>query len=422
MTKTEVIKFMPNQKSFRIFPWVIVGTSFISLALAYSIMYSFSVFFVALLKEFNWSRSLGAGAFSLFIITHGTISPFVGSLIDRFSPRNVFILGGILLGIGLTLCSFIHSSWEFYLFFGMLAAGGVGSIGWVPHTTLIQQWFIKNRGIAIGIISSGIGVGIFVCVPLIQLLIMKYGWRIAYRIIAFLIPLTVIFLSFLLSMKPSIETSPPSLNSIKNLPSKKYIHSHPWSAWEIIHMKTFQLLGLSFFLSNVVLHSILTHHVAFFVDQGLQVLWASYMVSLLGVVSIGGKILWGYLSDIIGRELTYTMGIFCAVCGILSLIFYSFYSTFYIPYLYALFFGLGYAVMASLPPLITADFFSGSNFGKVFGIIQFVNGLGSAFGAWFSGFIFDHFKSYIPVFLIMTCLVIFSCLNLWKVAPRKLKN
>lgn len=402
--------------------WVIVGTGFVTLALAYSTWYSFSVFFVALLKEFNWSRSTGAGAFSLFVIVHGIIGPFVGGMVDRFGPKKIFISGSILLGIGLIGCSRIHSWWEFYIYFGFLTAIGVGSIGWVPNTTLIQQCFREHRGLAMGIISSGVGIGILVCVPLIQLLITRSGWRVAYGMMAFAVPFTIILLALVFMRKPTAE----DLSVCRINPSKEALERGEGSVQsrtirQVIGMKPFQLLCLSFFFSSVSIHSVLAHHVAFFVDQGLEALFASYIVGLLGAVSIGAKILWGVLSDKIGREVTYTIGISCAICGILLLVVYTFFSSPYIPYGYALFFGMGYAVMASLPPLITADFFEGPSFGAIFGMIQFVNGLGSAVGAWFAGFLFDHVGSYVPVFLTMIVCILFSCLNIWKAAPRKVR-
>ncbi len=87
-----------NEKGSFDFGWVIVGISFITLALAYGVWYSFSVFFVALLKEFGWSRSTAAGAFSLFVIIHSGMGPFVGRMADRFGPRRVIVLGSFSWG------------------------------------------------------------------------------------------------------------------------------------------------------------------------------------------------------------------------------------------------------------------------------------------------------------------------------------
>ena len=346
---------MTTQGSFQR-GWVIVGTSFITLALAYGVWYSFSVFFVALLKEFGWSRSILAGAFSLFLMIHGITGPFAGRMIDRFSPQRVFVVGSLILGGGLALCSLIRSPWQFYLFFGVLAAMGVGSIGWIPNATIIQQWFKERRGLAMGIISSGVGIGILICLPAIQHLINWVGWRTTYRIMACFIPFMVIFVGFLFLKKPPKTALPTFLKS--RLPIDLW--KTPWSStrngfksWTIrqaMTTKQFWLLCLSFFFSTLTTQSILAHHVVFFVDQGLKPLLASYIVGMMGMVSMGGKILWGALSDKIGREITYTLGISCSIAGMALLISYTVLPIPVTPYVYALFFGVGYAVTASVSP------------------------------------------------------------------------
>ena len=135
--------------------WIILGVTFITLALTTTIIYSFSIFFVALLKEFRWSRSITAGAFSFFFIVYGLIGPFAGSMVDRFGPKRVFVLGSLLWGLGLALCSLIHSWWQFYIFFGVIGAVGAGFTGLVPNVTVIQNWFKEKKGLAMGLRESG---------------------------------------------------------------------------------------------------------------------------------------------------------------------------------------------------------------------------------------------------------------------------
>ena len=411
------------------FGWMIVGISFIILALAYgAAWYSFSVFFVALLKEFGWNRSLAAGAFSVFIILHGVSGPFVGTLVDRFGPRRVFLLGSLVLGGGLALCSFTRFWWEFYIFFGIVTAVGVGSIGWVANTTMIQQWFREKRGLAMGIISSGIGVGIFICVPSIQHLINRVGWRMAYRIVAVFIPLIIfsMVIGFLRKVPLTIASSPEGQEMIHTVKKDPLIVDEEWASrcWSIrqaIRTKQFWLLGFSLFLSNFTVHSALTHQVAFFIDQGLEALSASYVAGMIGIVSIGGKILWGVLSDRIGREVTYTIGTVCSVFGLLLLIAFTALPAVYIPYLYALFFGLGYAVVAALPPLIVADFFEGRAYGSIFGALFVVNSTGGAIGTWFLGYLYDQVRSYVPAFILMVVCILFALVNIWMAAPRRVR-
>jgi MFS family permease len=411
------------------FRWMIVGISFITLALAYgAAMYSFSVFFVAFLKEFNWSRSIAAGAFSLFMILHGIIGPFTGSMVDRFGPKIVFLVGSLTLAVGFVLCSLIRSWWQFYIFFGVVTAAGVGFIGWVPNTTVIQQWFREKRGLPMGVISSGAGIGIFLCVPSIQYLIERVGWRMTYRIMAFFIPLIIISMALAFLKKPPQtvafnHTKKEMINTaIKDLlVVDEEWASRSWTVQQAATTKQFWLLSLSFFLSGFTIQSMLTHQVAFFIDQGLKALLASYIAGMIGIVSIGGKIFWGILSDKIGREITYTIGIICSICGMIFLIAYTILSYSYIPYLYAICFGLGYAVMTALPPLIVADFFEGQAYGRIFGMLIMLNNIGGAFGAWFTGFLYDQVRSYVPVFIILIGCTLCALVNIWIAAPRKIR-
>ena len=402
--------------------WIIVGTSFITLALAYGVFYSFSVFFVALLKEFGWSRSLATAGFSLFIVSHGMVGPFVGGFIGRFGARTVIIIGSLLLGAGLALCSFTQTWWHFYLFFGILTALGVGSIGWVPNTTMIQQWFKEGRGLAMGIIASGIGVGILVCVPSIQYLILQVGWRRAYQLIALFIPLIIITMVItLLRKSPHQATAPePSLSEKKTLLQEGQVQTRqPLTVRGAIATKEFWFINLSSFLGNFAIQAIFTHQVAFFVDEGLETLLASSIAGAVGIVSIGGKILWGSLSDRIGREATYTIGIACFVLGMIILILFSRFHFPNLIYPYVFFFALGYAVTAALPALFTADFFEGQTYGSIFGIVIIFNSIGGALGAWFTGFLYDEIGSYIPAIVIVMAAVSLSSLSLWVAAPRK---
>jgi len=379
------------------------------------------------LKEFHWTRSVASGAFSIFVIFHGISGTLAGSMVNRHGPMIVLLLGSLFLGGGLILCSFTQTWWQFYIFFGAIAATGVGATGWVPNTTIIQDVFRVKRGLAMGIISSGVGVGILVCVPLFQFLIIRLGWQKTYQIMAFSIPLIISAMAALFLKKPPRlsflqDTKAPRLSrEIKNsLPVAKS-GEMSWTIRQAMTTKQFWLLGLSFFLGAFAVHSILTHHVAFLIDQGLEKLTASSIVGILGIVSVGGKIFWGVLSDRIGREITYTAGIICLALGISLLIIYEISPRFFLPYSYAFFFGMGYAATATLSPLIAADFFAGHAYGSIFGTLFIINGIGGALGAWFAGFSYDRIGSYIPSFITMIAFSLFACLSIWLAAPRKIR-
>jgi len=410
------------------FGWIIVGFSFITLALVYAVWYSFSVFFVALLKEFGWSRSIGAGAFSLFIILSSMTGPFMGAVVDRFGPKRVIIMGSLILGAGLALCSSIQTWWQFYIFFSAITAMGLGATGWVPNITIIQHWFKEKRGLPIGIVSSGVGIGILICVPSVQYLIIQVGWRITYGIMAIFIPLVVISMAIPFLKRPPKTTQlllvdkeiSPEVTKDPLVVNEEWA-SQTWTVRQAIATKPFWLLSLSFFWGSFATQSIFAHQVAFFMDRGLEALFASYFVGIVGVVSIGSKILWGVLSDKIGREVTYTIGMACSISGIIFLIVFNISPCSSLPYFYAFFFGMGYAVTAALPPLITADFFEGKAYGGIFGSLMFFVSVGGASGAWFAGFIYDQVGNYMPVFIVLIASLFVSNFSTWWAAPRKIR-
>ncbi len=409
--------------------WIIVGISFVTLGLVYGVWYAFSVFFVALLQEFGWSRSVGAGAFSVCVIISHVISPFVGGLVYSIGPKKVIVLGSLILGVGLALCSLTKTWWQFYLFFSFITAAGIGAAGWVPNLMIIQDWFKEKRGLATGIISSGIGVGILVCVPSVQYLIIQLGWRMAYQVLALFIPLIIISLVIAFLKKPpqapgsfpmEIGVS-PSFHRDPLVVNEEWV-SRSWSVGQAIRTKQFWLLGVSFFFGNLIIQSVFTHQVAFFVDHGMDALLASYVVGLIGIMSLGGKIVWGGLSDKIGREITYTIGIACSMLSMTLLILFSLFPLPAVMYFFSLFFALGYAVTATHPPLITADIFGGQAFGTIFGSLMILNGIGGASGVWFAGFVYDVAGSYVPVFVILIIFALFSSLGIWWAAPGKIRR
>ena len=279
-----------------------------------------------------------------------------------------------------------------------------------------------------GIISSGVGMAIFACVPAVQYLINRVGWRMTYRLMAFIIPLSIIAMAILFLKKrprpiPFSETQEETPHTtMQDLPgTSEGWKVRSWTLRQAMHTRQFGVLSLCFFFTGFITQSILTHHVAFFVDQGLQALFASYIAGLVGMVSIVGKICWGTLSDRIGREVAYTLVVVCTICAVVLIIIFTRVSFSKIPYFYALFFGLGYAGLAVLAPLITADFFAGATFGSIYGMLYLLNGLGGAFGAWFGGFLYDHVQSYVPFFVTVIASALLTCATVWMAAPRKIR-
>src|SRR5262249_27033453 len=125
-------------------------------------------------------RGATAAAFSISSIMQGVLSPLIGILVDRVGPRRVMLGGAWVLGGASALASQIGSLWSLYAATGVLAAGGVCAVSWVPTGALIARLFAERRSSVMGLAFSGMGAGVLTIGPLSQWLIVHHGWRVAY--------------------------------------------------------------------------------------------------------------------------------------------------------------------------------------------------------------------------------------------------
>ncbi|MBI4736161.1 MAG: MFS transporter [candidate division NC10 bacterium] len=398
--------------------WTVVGTTFITLALVVGTWYCYSVFLVAFLREFGWSRSLVAGAFSVFVLVHGSCSPVIGWLAGRIGPRLVILAGGCVLSLGLLLAAETRAWWHLYLAFGGIAAVGITMAGWIPAVLLVRGWFPTRLGTVVGIASSGIGLGIFAVVPLTQFLIDRVGWRWAFRVLAVLIVGWVIpATAGLVQDAPSLEASGSPSGSRTSRPRLE--RGTYWTLATAIRDWHFWGLAGVYFTGNFVTQLLLVHQVAYLVDHGVSPLAAAAVGGVVGLASIPGKMGWGAFSDRSGRELAYSLSFACVVASIGVLALVGTASSSWLPYLYAVLIGLGYGGIAPITPAAASDLFGGPAFSTIFATVYTALTLGAASGAWAGGEIFDRTGSYALAFWVALGMSLLSPVLLWIVAPRR---
>ncbi|HZN85320.1 MAG TPA: MFS transporter [Burkholderiales bacterium] len=366
----------------------------LSLALSYGVWYAYSVILVALLQDYGWSRSVLAGAFSVFTLVHGAANPLIGSLCDRIRPMRLMAAGGAALGLALWADSTISSPLQLYLGFGVLTAAAVAAAGWIPALVQVQRDFQDKLGLALGIVSSGVGVGMLLVVPLTQLLIDAYGWRTAFRALGAICLLWIVPSSlYLLSRAPARRQAQQSANPARAAPRAVTLA-------EALRGMPFWLMLAAFFFGNVCSQTLHVHQVAYLVDQGVAGIVAASVVGVVGLSSIVGKTGGGWLSDRMDRERIYLAGIAIMVAAVAALAALAGDPARWAIYGYAVLLGLGYSVTASLIPAMVSDRFSGPHFGAIVGMGLLGSAAGSALGPWMAGAIFDATGSYRIAFAI----------------------
>ena len=376
-----------------------LGVIAITLALSYGVWYAYSVVLVALLQEYGWSRSLLAGAFSVFTLVHGGVNPMVGVLCDRLRPPGLMAVGGVALGLALWADSYIAAPWQLYLFFGVFTAIAVAAAGWIPAIVQVQRDFQDRLGLALGIVSSGVGVGMLVVVPVTQLLIDAYGWRTAFRVLGAVCVLWIVPSSLWL-LRLSREDQNRGRSPVKKDQAKSGYPQTSTTLAQAVRGAPFWLMMAAFFFGNVCSQTLHVHQVAYLVDQGVGALVAASVVGAVGASSIAGKIGGGWLSDRFDRELVFMGGITIMVCAVAALAALAGAPARWAIYGYAVLLGAGYSVTASLIPAMVSDRFGGKHFGSIVGVGLMGSAAGSALGPWMAGFLFDLTGSYMPAFAI----------------------
>jgi MFS family permease len=384
-----------------------LAVTVITLALAYGVWYAYSVFLVALLKEFGWSRSVLAGAFSVFTLVSGGAGPVLGALADRFGPRRLILAGGALLAASLWADSYVTRAWHLYVGFGLLTAIGVSTAGWTPAVVMVQRQFSARLGLALGIAGSGVGLGIFLVVPLCQALIDVFGWRWAFRALGIFAAVWILPATYLAIR----DTPAPARAASARVAAGEAGGAH--SLDRALANPSFRYIGLAVFLGSICSQTLHVHQAAFLVDHGLSAMTAASVISVVGAASILGKTGGGFISDFFSRELVYALGMVGMIVGVGVLWLVAVAPSTWLALGYAALFGIGYSVTAFIVPAMMADRFRGPHFGSIFGVTQVASALGSALGAWLAGRIFDATGSYAIAFGVAAGAAAVAAWSVW---------
>src|SRR5215470_2172873 len=145
--------------------WVLLGASFVTFMVSSACMQSYTVFLVAFIEAFGWSRGESSIAYSVSQLIGGVTSPLVGVLVDRLGPRRLVLIGGVLLALGLLASSFVHALWQVILLYGIIMTLGANCLGLVVFVPLLSRHFVHNRGMAVAIVQSANGFAIATAMP-----------------------------------------------------------------------------------------------------------------------------------------------------------------------------------------------------------------------------------------------------------------
>lgn len=393
--------------------YVILALCFVNMVVMRGVNGSFSVYYLALLENFSWSHSEGASIASVNFLIYALAAPLVGLAYDRFGPRILMPLGGALVGIGLLLSGFANSLWHMYFAFGLITAVGQGPLGFVGHNALISFWFVRRRATAIGIASMGQGLGALIMVPLTQFLIDRVGWRLSFILSAGLILLAIVPANALLQRRAPQDIGqfpdgdPTPTSEFSGRPGAKSLAQADWTLRAAVFSLPFWYITIGHLALGTAVFMINTHIVAHLVALEFDKLVAAFVAGLIGFVRIGGTVVWGHVSDTLGRDGAYAIATLVTLAGLGWLIAIDPGSALGSVYFGAVLYSIGHSAGNPTYGSVIADIFSGRKIGLILGFIEISFGLGSALGAWVGGYLFDLTGAYRwPFSLCLLCYAI----------------
>lgn len=413
--------------------WVVVAIAFVTMAVGVNARTSFSLLYPSILSEFGWDRGATAGVFSVGFILSLTISPFLGIAINRIGPAPVMTAGALVVAGGMALTTTASTPFELYLFLGGGVVGGSVILAYTGHSFLLPWWFVRRRGLAVGIAFSGVGVGAIIIFPWLESIIAGDGWRDACWAMAILLLVLVLPLNLLQRRRPEdLGLQPDGVGRRPDNPDRPRsvapdtVVDAGWIArdWYIgtaIRNRRFWFLALAYFFAMHAWYSVQIHQTKYLAEIGFSAEVAAYALGMVGLMGVVGQVAIGALSDRIGREWSWSLALAgFGVCYILLIAMRSAPSEMLLWAMVVAQGVIGYGAAAVYPAMM-AELFHGRGFASIAGALGAIAGLGSAFGPWITGEIYDLTGDYDVAWLVALGACFLAALFGWLCAPRKVR-
>lgn len=389
--------------------WVILAVCFVDLFVNYSIRLGFGVVLPEMIRSLELNRTQGGAIFNFYLAVYVCLTPFAGNLTDRFGARRIITLFCIVLGIGTLLMGTVERFWTACIFFALVGAGA--SAMWTPVITVVQRWFgRRRRGMALGILSTGFGLGFATTGWLFPVLVSSFSWRFCwYMLGASALIMVLVNGIFLRSGPEDLQMSPWGeeeddfhLGSGGNPNEEGSDREGRYG--EIFRLSRFWTIGASYAFIACALYMITTFMVDYAdVELGLGFKKASFLATIHGLSQVVGALTIPILSDRIGRRLTLTgsnMFIALSILGVVASVITNVRWGIPILFVSIAFLGIFYGVTWPMYGACGGDYFRKEVMGTVIGAWTPFYGLGAISAHFISGRIRDITQSFQMAFYL----------------------
>ncbi len=363
--------------------------------------YVFGVFYKPFMNEFGWDRVDVAMAVTIYLLTVGLSSPFVGKMTDLFGPKKIVLAGAAAGACVFALLSRIEALWQLYGLYFLLGLA-FAACGGVPVNTAISRWFTKRRGLAIGLAMAGVSLGAFVITPAGAYVMEGFGWRTTYLFLAavtFFLAAPPVF--FLMRNTPQeMGLRPEGMDDAVviaegNGGSAEMPAGPNWTLNTASRTAAFWMIAASFFLVYLAIGAVLQHQINFLGDMGISLQAAAVALGVTGGIGGLGKISFGVICD---KFSTKSVTVFCFALQGLGIVLLLFAQSMAMVWLFVIVFGFSMGGQLCLQPLLVGHFFGLQSFGTIYGVVLMAGAIGTATGPILAALAYDVAGNYFFAF------------------------
>ena len=380
--------------------WYVVAGAFLLHAVSYGARYSFGIFVQPLTEENGWSRTVISLAASLNMLFFAAGGIAAGRLLDRVAPRWVASAGAAVGALGFLLSAFIETPLAFYLAYGLLCGLGSSWTGIVVGNSTVGKWFVRKRGMAIGIASMGVSFGTMLMTPAVGWVVKEKGWQAGFVVlgIALLTAGVLVAQIFLGKTKPEdYGLSPDGQGaSPADVGGNGTGAAEPASGLSLgVAMQDSRFWILSLCQGTAVMTVLMAfvHQVPYALDLGVDRLAAASSLGAIAFAGFFGQFFFGSLSDRLpDPKYSAILGYLVMASGMAVLLAATSVTGLFV---YAVLFGFGYGCLGPILPIIASGRFGRESIGSVYGVLNFfVAGIGGGLGPLVGGILYDTLGSY----------------------------
>jgi sugar phosphate permease len=375
-----------------------LAVCFCNLFINYSIRLGYGVILPEMIRDLHFSRTAGGSIYNSSLFVYISLTPFTGFLTDRLGARWVIAACSLILGTGVLLMGTVRNLPEACLFYAIVGLGATGM--WTPVITVVQRWFSpKKRGLALGVISTGYGLGFGTVGAVFPWIVQQYNWRFAWYFLGAAALAMFVFNSFLLRSDPESAGFEPWGQKKRNDSENTVIEAKPSFVEKVLKHKPFWIIGLSYFCIAYSLYGITTFMVDFAKDEmGLPLSQASFLAAIHGVCQIIGVLTILPLSDYLGRKKTILISNLAITMTLTGILFVG--QSWIILYILVGIFAVFYGVTFPIYGACAGDYFPKALMGTVIGAWTPFYGIGAILTHWVCGMLRDTTGSYMIAFSI----------------------